>query len=99
MLIAARDPQQAAKAANDIDGVEALPVGLDIASPESVQAAANAVTAHPGRLDVLINNAAGIPDRTETASGADLATAADALQVNLFGAWRMTQAFLPLLRR
>ncbi|APU15131.1 MULTISPECIES: SDR family NAD(P)-dependent oxidoreductase [Actinoalloteichus] len=99
VVIAARDPQRAAEAAHPLDGVDALPVGLDIGSPTSVAGAAEALAAHPGRLDILINNAAASPDRFETATGADLGTAAEVVQVNLFGAWRMTQAFLPLLRR
>jgi NAD(P)-dependent dehydrogenase (short-subunit alcohol dehydrogenase family) len=53
----------------------------------------------PGRLDVLVNNAAAYVDWTETASGADLEGAHRVVEVNLFGAWRLTQALLPLLRR
>ena len=52
----------------------------------------------PGRLDILINNAAGFVDWSELASSADLEAADRVMQVNLYGSWRMTQAFLPLLR-
>ena len=38
-------------------------------------------------------------DWTETAGAADLAAAEAVVQTNLFGAWRVTQALLPLLRR
>ncbi|MDF8263223.1 SDR family NAD(P)-dependent oxidoreductase [Luteipulveratus flavus] len=98
VLVAARTAADAARAAEEADGVSALPVGLDVTDATSVEAAVEAVTADPGRLDILINNAAAFVDWTETATGADLDTAAQVMQVNLFGAWRMTQAFLPLLR-
>ena len=38
-------------------------------------------------------------DWTETAGAADLAAADAVVQTNLFGAWRVTQALLPLLRQ
>ncbi len=46
-----------------------------------------------------MNNAATQPDRWATAGTSDLSPVAEALDVNLFGAWRVIQALLPLLRR
>jgi NAD(P)-dependent dehydrogenase (short-subunit alcohol dehydrogenase family) len=51
-----------------------------------------------GRL-VLVNNAAAYADWTETATGAGLAASRAVMDTNLYGTWRMIQAFLPLLRR
>ena len=51
--------------------VRALEVALDVADDASVQAAARALERDPGRLDVLVNNAAAYVDWSETASGAD----------------------------
>ncbi|RBM07420.1 hypothetical protein DEH69_25145 [Streptomyces sp. PT12] len=99
VVVTARDPADAAAAAERIDGAEAMPVGVDIADQASVDTAARVFAARWGHLDILINNAAAHPDRDETPSRADLAAATDALRVTLFGTWRMTQAFLPLLRR
>ena len=100
VYITARDPAAAAEAAAALDGdVEALGSALDVGDDASVQAAADAVAGEPGRLDVLINNAAAYVDWTETATGADLAEADRVTRTNLFGAWRTTRAFLPLLRR
>src|SRR3954452_8250988 len=95
VIISARDPAAAARTAAELgDGVRALPVGLDIADPASVKA----VAARLDALDVLINNAAADVDWSETASGADLDGTQGVLEINLFGAWRLTQALLPLLR-
>jgi len=47
---------------------------------------------------VLINNAAAYVDWAETATGADLARSRAVMDTNLYGAWNITQAMLPLLR-
>lgn len=52
-----------------------------------------------GKLDVLINNAAIHYDAWQRAANGDLAVVQEALDTNTFGPWRMTQAFLPLLKR
>jgi NAD(P)-dependent dehydrogenase (short-subunit alcohol dehydrogenase family) len=48
---------------------------------------------------VLINNAAIHYDTRQHATDADLEVGHEALETNLLGPWRMSQAFLPLLRR
>jgi len=99
VLITSRDADVARSAADELgENVVALPT-LDVADPASVEAVVEAVTTDPGCLDVLVNNAAAYVDWTETVSGADLDAAHRALETNLFGAWRLTQALLPLLRR
>lgn len=45
-----------------------------------------------------MNNAGINFDMWQQASGADLAQVHETLETNLFGPWRMCQAFLPLLR-
>ena len=101
VLVSARTPEKARAAAERIAtaGVRALDVGLDVADDASVRAAAGSLECEPGRLDVLINNAAAYVDWSETASGADLDAVDAVLRTNLLGAWRVTQALLPLLRR
>lgn len=97
--LAARDPEAAATAADGLAGVEGVPLPVDVADPDAVGRLAAAWGADPGRLDILINNAAGYVDWGELASTADLTAADRVLAVNLYGTWRMTQAFLPLLHR
>jgi NAD(P)-dependent dehydrogenase (short-subunit alcohol dehydrogenase family) len=102
VLVSARDASYARSAVNDLGAAgdaRARGVDLDVADDASVQAAAAALEADPGRLDVLVNNAATYVDCTETATGADLAVAHQVLEVNLFGAWRLAIALLPLLRQ
>lgn len=67
------------------------PVTLDVTDPEQVQAAAGQV----GSLDMLINNA-GIQPIDDLS---DPAVIDQALAVNLFGTYRVIQAFLPALAR
>jgi NAD(P)-dependent dehydrogenase (short-subunit alcohol dehydrogenase family) len=97
VVVAARDPRRASDTAAEL-GVRALPVALDVSDDASVARAARVLQEDPGRLDVLVNSAAAYVDWTELAATADLAAAHAVMQTNLFGAWRMTEALLPLLR-
>ena len=72
---------------------------LDVTDASAVTGLAHHLEQAHGKLDVLINNAAGVAPHGEVTEKADLAVARDVLEVTLFGAWRMSQAFLPLLRR
>ncbi|MFC3996170.1 SDR family NAD(P)-dependent oxidoreductase [Nocardiopsis sediminis] len=99
VLLGARDPGKAEAAVRGVDGVGALPVPLDITDQDSVDLAVRTIEATKGRLDILVNNAAARPNFDETATGADLRSAAHVIEVDLFGTWRMTIGALPLLRR
>jgi NAD(P)-dependent dehydrogenase (short-subunit alcohol dehydrogenase family) len=80
------------------------PVGdeeqLDVSDLDSVDALAARIAIDPGRLDVLVNNA-GIHGGSynDTFEESDIDEIREVLETNLFGAWRLTQAMLPLLRR
>jgi NAD(P)-dependent dehydrogenase (short-subunit alcohol dehydrogenase family) len=91
VLAGARDPSDVA----DADFIR--PIKLDITDPSSVGAAARSVQTDPGGLDVLVNNA-GVGGPAGRAAEIDLKVAHDVLETNLFGAWRLTAAMLPLLR-
>lgn len=101
VILTARDPNAARDRASELSR-EALDVkaySVDVAKAESVADLAALVEQDFGRLDVLVNNAAGLSPYGELASTADLSVAHATFEVTLFGAWRMCQAFLPLLRR
>ncbi|TQM32424.1 SDR family NAD(P)-dependent oxidoreductase [Nocardia bhagyanarayanae] len=99
VFLAARDPARGAETLAELaeEGVRVRFVTLDVTSDESVTAAADAVRASAGHLDVLINNAAVGGPRTHPAD-----TRVDELrevfETNVFGPVRVTHAFLPLLR-
>jgi len=67
------------------------PLTLDVTDPTQVQRAAEKVES----LDLLFNNAGlALPDALS-----DRAALERHLAVNLFGTWRVTEAFVPLLTR
>lgn len=101
VIVTGRDPAAVRTVVDEIEAVGnawALPTSLDVATRSDVDAAAAAVSDHFGTLDILINNAAGFVDWTETASGADLHRSRQVMDTNLYGPWNMIQAFLPLLQ-
>lgn len=97
VALGARDPDRGRAVAADLGGPDVLAVPLDVTAPAGPAVAA--VTAAFGRADVLVNNAAIHWDPGSAAVTADLDVVREALETNLLGAWRTTQAFLPLLRR
>lgn len=90
-----RTAQEALRA----EGIDATPVGLDMADPASIEAAAAQVGQDYPHLDVLVNNAAIHYDTWQRASNADLAVVQEAITTNTLGPWRLSMALLPMLRR
>ncbi|MEU8638984.1 SDR family NAD(P)-dependent oxidoreductase [Amycolatopsis sp. NPDC048633] len=81
------------------EGLSADAVRLDITDPAGVTACAESVRTTAGRLDVLVNNAASMPDfATTSLFDADLTEARTSYTVVVLGAWAVVQACLPLLR-
>jgi NAD(P)-dependent dehydrogenase (short-subunit alcohol dehydrogenase family) len=73
---------------------------LDVTDEESIAACLGVIEERYSRLDVLVNNA-GIEGggwRTN-ATDVDLDEVRNTLETNLFGAWELTQAALPLMRK
>jgi NAD(P)-dependent dehydrogenase (short-subunit alcohol dehydrogenase family) len=68
-----------------------------VTDPASIDRLATQLKEKFGHVDVLVNNAGILYDTWESASNANLETVYEALETNLFGPWRMSQAFLPLL--
>ena len=100
-ILGARDVQKGAKAASSLQksGLKITPVKLDVTERQSVEAAKLLVEERFGRLDVLVNNAAILYDEWQRAENADLDTVREAFETNTLGAWRVCQAFIPLLRK
>ncbi|MFG3708666.1 SDR family NAD(P)-dependent oxidoreductase [Micromonospora sp. NPDC047670] len=100
VLLTARDANKAAAAADELaaTGGTVVPYRLDVTDPAAATALAAVIGDRYGRLDVLVNNAAISYDTWADASSADLDAVRVALETNLFGAWSLTQALLPMLR-
>ncbi len=91
----ARDAASVADLAERFGGA-ALPLALDVTSPEQVRQAVTRAHDHFGRLDVVVNNAGyTLVGTVEEASEAEVRAIFD---TNLFGALAVIQAALPLLR-
>jgi NAD(P)-dependent dehydrogenase (short-subunit alcohol dehydrogenase family) len=99
VVLGCRDPARGERAAAEIslDGVVAHQ--LDVSDDESVREAARWVADSLGRADVLVNNAAILYDTANRATDVSLDVIREGLETNLFGAWRMAQALLPILLR
>ncbi|MGH3146396.1 MAG: SDR family oxidoreductase [Rubrobacter sp.] len=72
---------------------------LDVADAKSIDKVASYVEEEFGRLDVLVNNAGISNDEGQRGVGADLGRVREALEANLFGAWRLCEMAIPLMRR
>ncbi|NML50262.1 SDR family oxidoreductase [Streptomyces sp. R302] len=102
VLLSARRREDAERAVADLAPAapgKLLPCRLDITDPDSIRTLAQHVQEEFGHLDVLVNNAAINYDTAHRAVSVDLDEVRRTLETNLFGAWRTTQEFLPLLRR
>lgn len=100
VVLGARDlarGERAARQLGELDG-RVLPRPLDVASDDSVGRFTASAREELGRVDVLINNAGIHYDTGQRAITADLAIVREALETNLLGAWRTTQALVGLLR-
>jgi NAD(P)-dependent dehydrogenase (short-subunit alcohol dehydrogenase family) len=100
VVLGSRDLRKGEIAAKELDpeGVRIVACQLEVDNSVSVAAMADWVKERFGRTDVLINNASTMYDRWATASNVDLGTVAEAIDVNLFGPWRVIHVLLPMLR-
>ena len=99
--VGARDDERREAAVEKLraGGADAFGVPLDVTDDASVAAAAELLEERHGRLDVLVNNAGvtgGMPQNPTTVS---IAAVRAAVETNVIGVIRVTNAMLPLLRR
>ena len=101
VILTARDPAAAEPLAARLrqDGHAATALRLDLSDRATMAAAAAHVSEAFGRLDVLINNAAAMPDfQVLSALEADMDTVRGILEVSVMGPWGLIEALLPLLK-
>ena len=99
--VGARDPQRLDEAVARLRaaGHDAFAVPLDVTDDASVTAAVTRVQAEAGGLDVLVNNAGITGGMAQQPTTADLDVIRTVVETNVIGVVRVTNAFLPLLRR
>jgi NAD(P)-dependent dehydrogenase (short-subunit alcohol dehydrogenase family) len=101
VLLGARDLTKGKSAAYQLNEREDLDVKfyqLDVSNQKSIYNIAKEVEQQFGRLDILVNNAAILYDTGQKAVDADLEVVNNALRTNLFGPWRLSQAFIPIMK-
>ena len=99
--VGARDAQRRDAAVEKLraDGVDAFGVPLVVTDDAGVAAAARLIEEHAGRLDVLVNNAGVTGGPPQEPTRVQPATVLVAVETNVIGVIRVTNAMLPLLRR
>ncbi|WP_199436992.1 SDR family NAD(P)-dependent oxidoreductase [Vibrio owensii] len=98
VIVTARQLSSAQHTVEELGLDNALAAQLDITNQESIDQLVEFVQQRFSAVDVLVNNAAIHYDTWQNVVNADLNTVQEAMDTNVYGAWRMTQAFLPLLQ-
>jgi NAD(P)-dependent dehydrogenase (short-subunit alcohol dehydrogenase family) len=98
VVLGSRDGEQGRAAAAGLSGGVVVRQ-LDVADPESVDRLSRSVEEEFGRLDVLVNNAGITNDEGQRGVDADLERVREALETNLFGAWRLCEVAIPFMQR
>ena len=99
--VGARDQErrEAAVAKLRAGGADAFGVPLDVTDDASTEAAARLIEERGGRLDVLVNNAGVTGGMPQQPTDIDFEAIRTAVETNVIGVIRVTNAMLPLLRR
>lgn len=103
ILVGARNETLGSEAAEQLkaEGVDAKFVPLDVIEQTMIERAAGDIEREFGKLDILINNA-GIADMSEATtppSQLEIDTLRRIFETNFFGAFMVTKAMLPLVRK
>jgi len=100
VVLGARSAEKAGMAASALRGqkLDVLPLALDVTSPEAPETL-TAFLEELGGVDALVNNAAVYLDKRLSGVSVPMPMVVETLQTNLIGAWQLTQAVLPLMRR
>ncbi|MES2393672.1 MAG: SDR family oxidoreductase [Acidobacteriota bacterium] len=104
VLLGSRDAMKGEIAARQLrgDGVDARVVKLDVRKQADIDAAAKMIEAEYGKLDVLVNNAGVMEEKSwtvNTTSSTDMQKLRSTFETNVFAVVAVTQAMLPLLKK
>ena len=98
VIMGSRDEENGRVAAEGLEW-NVIPQQLDVADAGSVDRMAAFLEDEFGRLDILVNNAGISNDGGQRGLDADLDRVKESLEANLFGAWRLCEMAIPLMRR
>jgi NAD(P)-dependent dehydrogenase (short-subunit alcohol dehydrogenase family) len=98
VILGSRNEEKGKEAAEKLTG-NVVVHQLDVADEESVVRLEPFVEEEFGRLDILVNNAGISNDQGQRGADADLDLVREALEANLFGAWRLCEMAIPLMQR
>jgi NAD(P)-dependent dehydrogenase (short-subunit alcohol dehydrogenase family) len=98
VVMGSRDGEKGRIAAEGLE-CNVIPQQLDVADAGSVDRMAAFIEEEFGQLDILVNNAGISNDEGQRGVDADLDRVKESLEANLFGAWRLCEMAIPLMRR
>jgi NAD(P)-dependent dehydrogenase (short-subunit alcohol dehydrogenase family) len=98
VVMGSRDEEKGRVATEGLEW-NVIPQQLDVADAGSVDRMAAFIEEEFGRLDTLVNNAGISNDEGQRGVDADLDRVKESLEAKLFGAWRLCEMAIPLMRR
>jgi NAD(P)-dependent dehydrogenase (short-subunit alcohol dehydrogenase family) len=102
VLLTARDPNSGNTAVNKLvndEGLDVIFYLLDVTNKDHIKNISRQVEQQYGSLNVLVNNAAILYDTWQHAIDVDLEVVNQAIDTNVYGPWRLCQAFVPIMKR
>ncbi len=101
VVIGARDETRGAEAAAKLrdEGLDAHHLRLDVTDASTIEPLPRFFEERFGRLDILVNNAGILLDEGTPPSALDMEVLRQTFEANFFGAFAVTKALLPLIRR
>lgn len=100
VVISARSGHEARDAAERLkgEGMDAHSVILDVHDGKTIDVTARLLGSEFGGLDILVNNAGIMIDARVQPSDLDLGRLRETFETNVFGAFQVTRAVLPMIR-
>ncbi|MGB3589860.1 MAG: SDR family oxidoreductase [Tunicatimonas sp.] len=99
VILTSRDEEKGKKVVEELKSDLISYHPLDVTDDDSVAQLQSYIETNYGRLDILVNNAGINYDTWQNAEQADLQSVQKTLNTNLLGPWRVSQAFIPLMRK
>lgn len=101
VILTARDEAKGRATSEELkaEGLNVSFMQLDVSKPASIQSLTASLASSDVALDVLVNNAGIHYDSGQKATAPNFDIVDEALQVNYVGAWRLSVALLPMLRK